>query len=111
MRLIFQKIVNIYLKYRIKFKDYSDADNIYFRLDYKNNKILIKSKKEISIEGEKYQNFGIFDDKCRLFTLEFSIINSKSIISQECINLKPQQWGWSSDYGPSPHSCFHHLST
>ena len=89
MRLIFQKIVNIYLKYRIKFKDYSDADNIYFRLDYKNNKILIKSKKEISIEGEKYQNFGIFYDKCRLFTLEFSIINSKSIISEECINLKP----------------------
>ena len=100
------------LKIRIQFKDYSDVDSMYFRLDDKNNNTLIKSKKEISEEGEKsstyylyyllendtkfiirfinkYQNFGIFYDKCRLFTLEFSIINSKSIISEECINLKP----------------------
>ena len=98
------------LKIRIQFKDYSDVDSMYFRLDDKNNNTLIKSKKEISEEGEKsstyylyyllendtkfiirfinkYQNFGIFYDKCRLFTLEFSIINSKSIISEECINL------------------------
>ena len=77
-----------------------------------NNIILIKGKKEISEEGEKsttfylyyllqnetnyniifsnkYKNFGTFFDKCRLFTLEFSIVNTKNIFNEECINLKP----------------------
>ena len=99
------------LKVRVQFEDNYDVDSMEFWLET-NNITLIKGKKEISEEGEKsttfylyyllqnetnyniifsnkYKNFGTFFDKCRLFTLEFSIVNTKNIFNEECINLKP----------------------